>query len=96
MHRYLVVAAAAATPKHRENLDRDEEVTMSLTHLDSTLGCVVSGTTLDSPVRNSAMNSVPSIVVRLHAHVLSRGRSRLEAGVSAMAKKIGGRKMLTS
>jgi len=64
-------AAAAAAPKHLENLERDEEVTMSLTHLDSTLGCVVSSTTLDSPARNSAINSSPSLALVLRGFVLS-------------------------
>ena len=52
---HSAAVAAAAAPKHRANLERDEEVTMSLTHLDSTLACIVSSTTLDSPARNSAL-----------------------------------------
>ena len=69
---------------------------MSLTHLDSTLACIVSSTTLDSPARNSALllrgpRGRPS-----EGGVLSRGRPSPEAGVSAMAKQRGGRKMLTS
>ena len=89
-------AAAAAAPKHRENLERDEEVTMSLTHLDSTLACIVSSTTLDSPARNSALLLRGARGRPSEGGVLSRGRPSPEAGVSAMAKQRGGRKMLTS
>ena len=82
--------------KYRENLERDEEVTMSLTHLDSTLGCFLSSTALDSPARNSALplrcpRGRPS-----ESGVLSRGWPSPKAGASAMAKERGGRKMLTS
>ena len=93
--RHSAAAAAAATQEHLKKWEGDEEVTMSLTHLDSTLACIVSSTTLDSPARNSALllrgpRGRPS-----EGGVLSRGRPSPEAGVSAMAKQRGGRKMLT-
>ena len=69
---------------------------MSLTHLDSTLGCIVSSTTLDSPARNSALTLRCPRGRPSEGGVLSRGRPSPKAGVSAMAKERGGRKMLTS
>jgi hypothetical protein len=93
---HSAAAAAAAAPKHRENLERDEEVTMSLTHLDSTLACIVSSTHSTLRARNSALTLRGARGRPSEGGVLSRGRPSPEAGVSAMAKQRGGRKMLTS
>ena len=65
---------------------------MSLTHLNSTLGYVVSNTTLDSPARNSAL----TLRCPGEGGVLSLARPSPKTGVSAMAKERGARKMLTS
>ena len=72
--RHSVAAAAAVTQENLKKGEGGKEVTMSLTHLDSTLGCVVSSTTLDSPARKSALplrcpRGRPS-----EGGVLSRGR----------------------
>jgi hypothetical protein len=93
--RHSAAAAAAATQEHLKKWEGDEEVTMSLTHLDSTLACIVSSTTLDSPARNAALLLRCPRGRPLHVHVLSRGRQLSKAGVSAMAKQRGGRKMFT-
>ena len=81
--RHSAAAAAAATQEHLKKGEGGKEVTMSLTHLDSTLGCVVSSTTLDSPAINSALPLRWPRGWHSEGGVLSRGRPSSKAGVSA-------------
>ena len=68
---------------------------MSLTHLDSTLGCIVSSTTLDSPARNSALTLRCPRGRPKEGGVLSRARPGPDQVVSAIDNQTSGRKMFT-
>ena len=68
---------------------------MSLTHLDSTLGCIVSSTTLDSPARNSALTLRCPRGRPSEGGVLSRARPGPDRGISAINNQTSGRKMFT-
>jgi hypothetical protein len=68
---------------------------MSLTHLDSTLGCIVSSTTLDSPARNSALTLRCPRGRPSEGGVLSRARPGPGQVVSAIDNQTSGRKMFT-
>ena len=68
---------------------------MSLTHLDSTLGCIVSSTTLDSPARNSALTLRCPRGRPNEGGVLSRARPGSDQLVSAISNQTSRRKMFT-
>jgi hypothetical protein len=89
-------AAAAAAPKHRENIERDEELSHTLR--SHTLACSQPSRQhhRTPPQKNSAFMLISSRGRPSEGGVLSRGRPSPKAGVSAMAKERGGRKMITS
>ena len=89
-------AAAAATQERRRKCGErqgGDTGDSALTHLANS---IVSSSRRTPPQKNSAFMLISSRGRPSEGGVLSRGRPSPKAGVSAMAKERGGRKMLTS